>query len=200
MATTVTGTSRAQNRHSMVLAPIGLMISMAVPVVVIVAGVAVEGWGAISWAGAIVWGIVATAVFTVFSMIGKAVGMTRMDLLDLLGSAVAPPHTTQAKAVGAAMHHMNGAILGVSWAYAARLAGLDLRWPSALAWGAVLWVLAMLMMSALGAVHPAIRRGEQADPGVAATNFGVMTPVGSLMGHLVWALVLGLLYAAWPLG
>jgi hypothetical protein len=51
-----------------------------------------------------------------------------------------------------------------------------------------------------GAVHPAIRRRDQDDPGTAATNFGAMSPVGSLMGHLVWGAVLGLAYAAWPLG
>ena len=28
---------------------------------------------------------------------------------------------------------------------------------------------------------------------------GAMTPVGSLMGHLVYGIVLGLTYSAWPL-
>jgi hypothetical protein len=67
-------------------------------------------------------------------------------------------------------------------------------------WGAVLWALALLMMSTIGSVHPAIRARQQDDPGLAASNFGSMTPVGSLVGHLVWGAVLGLGYAAWPLG
>jgi hypothetical protein len=71
---------------------------------------------------------------------------------------------------------------------------------SALIWGVVLWLLALLMMTTIGAVHPAIRRGQQADPGPAATHFGRMTPVGSLLGHLVYGLVLGLTYHTWPLG
>jgi hypothetical protein len=37
------------------------------------------------------------------------------------------------------------------------------------------------MMSSMRAVHPAIRRGEQTDPGPAASNFGGMTPLGSLL-------------------
>jgi hypothetical protein len=200
VATIVTGTERRHARHSMALAPIGFMISMAVPVAVIAAGIVLEGWGAINWASAVVWGAVATVVFTLFSMMGKAMGMTRMDLLDLLGSVATRPHTPQSKAVGAVVHLMNGAILAVGWAYAARLIGVELNWVSAMAWGAVLWLLALLMMSTMGAVHPAIRQRRQDDPGTAATNFGTMTPVGSLMGHLVWGAVLGLLYAAWPLG
>jgi hypothetical protein len=49
------------------------------------------------------------------------------------------------------------------------------------AWGAVLTVLAPVMMSSMRAVHPAIRRGEQKDPGPATSNFGGMTPLGSLL-------------------
>lgn len=80
------------------------------------------------------------------------------------------------------------------------LVGLPTNWLTAVGWGAILWALALLMMSTMGAVHPAIRRGEQEDPGPAATNFGAMTPMGSLMGHLAYGLVLGLAYQTWPLG
>ena len=31
-------------------------------------------------------------------------------------------------------------------------------------------------------------------------NLGAMSPLGSLMGHLVYGLVLGIAYDAWPLG
>jgi len=44
-----------------------------------------------------------------------------------------------------------------------------------------------------------MRRGEQDDPGPAATNFGSVTPMGSLVGHLVYGLALGLGYSLWPL-
>lgn len=55
-------------------------------------------------------------------------------------------------------------------------------------------------MTSVGAVHPAIRRRQQDDPGTAATNFGKMTPMDSLLGHLVHGFVLGILYQIWPLG
>ncbi len=101
MATLVTGTPTTRTEHSRYVAPVGLMMSMLPPVILIFGGVAVEGFGAISWAGAIVWGLAATVVFTGFSIMGKAVGMTRMDLLDLLGSVAAPAGTTKARVLDA---------------------------------------------------------------------------------------------------
>ncbi len=182
-----------RTQHSPVLAPVGFMMSMAIPAAIAIIGIIVLGWGEISWPDAIVWGIAATIVFTLFSIVGKAMGMTRMDLLELLGS-------TASRAIGAVIHHVNGALLAIAWAYGVALVGMPANWLTAIVWGVILWVLALLMMSTIGAVHPAIRRGEQEDPGPAATNFGAMTPVGSLMGHLVYGLVLGLTYQSWPLG
>lgn len=175
------------------------MLSMAIPAAIAIVGVAALGFSEIDWAGAIVWGVVATAVFTLFSMLGGAMGMTRMDLLDLLGSGLARPGTGSSRALGAVIHHMNGALLAIAWAYGVALVDLPANWATGLIWGGILTVLALWMMSAVGSVHPAIRRGDQENPGIAATNFGAMTPLGSLMGHLVYGLVLGLTYDAWPL-
>lgn len=194
-----TGTPATRTRHSMPLAVTGFLLSMMIPVAIAILGIIVLGWDAIHWLGAIIWGVVATLAFTLFGMMGKAVGMTRMDLLDLLGSAVAPAGTSAARAAGALIHHTNGALLAIAWAYGVALLGWPANWLTGIVWGAVLWVLALLMLSTMGAAHPAIRRGEQDDPGLAATNFGAMTPVGSLIGHLVYGLVLGLTYGAWPL-
>lgn len=177
-----------------------MMVSMGLPMAVAVIGLATYGFGAIAWGGAIVWGIIATAAFTLFSMMGKAMGMTRMDLLDLLGSVIAPPHTARSRAIGAVIHHVNGALLGIAWAYGVVLLGAQANWASGLVWGVVLWGLALVMMSSIGAIHPQIRRGYEEDPGLAATNFGKMTPIGSLMGHLVYGVLLGGLYQMWPLG
>ena len=185
--------------HSGFLGPLGLMVSMAVPAAIVVIGLVAEGADAIDWPGAIVWGVVATAVFTLFSMMGTAMGMTRMDLLDLLGSVVARPGSAASRALGAVMHHANGALLAIAWAFGVALVDLPANWATGLLWGAILTPLALLMMSTIGSVHPAIRRGEQQDPGPAALRFGAMTPMGSLMGHLVYGLVLGLTYDAWPL-
>jgi hypothetical protein len=177
----------------------GFMVSMGTPVAVALIGISVLGWNEIHWLGAIVWGVVATFTFMLFAMMGRAMGMTRMDLLDLLGSTVAKPHTAASRALGAVIHHVNGALLAVAWAYGAALVNLPANWATAIAWSILLWMLALLLMTTLGAVHPAIRRGWQDDPGTAAMNFGKLTPLGSLLGHLVYGLVLGLTYQTWPL-
>jgi predicted cobalt transporter CbtA len=119
--TVLSGTGDTRTEHSVPWGLLGLMTSMGVPVALIVVGVAVDGWGAISWPGAIVWGVAGTFAFTLFSAMGKAVGMTRMDLLDLLGSTVVPAHTTASRVVGFVIHHSNGAVLAVAWAYGAAL-------------------------------------------------------------------------------
>jgi branched-subunit amino acid ABC-type transport system permease component len=84
--------------------------------------------------------------------------------------------------------------------YGAALLGLPANWITALVWAVVLTGLALLMMTTIGVMHPAMRAHRQDDPGPAATHFGAMTPMGSLMGHLVYGLVLGLGYSLWPLG
>ncbi len=188
-----------RTQHSPVLAPLGFMISIAIPAAIAIIGIIALGFDEIYWLGAIIWGVVATVAFTLFSLMGKAMGMTRMDILDLLGSMMASPGSTASQAIGAVIHHTNGALLAIAWVYGVALIGLPANWLTGLAWGAILTALTFLMLSTMGAMHPAIKRGEQEDPGPMATNFGAMTPLGSLMGHLVYGLVLGLLYQTWPL-
>ena len=178
---------------------LGLMASMAVPAAIAIVGVIVEGFDGIHWLGAIVWGVVATIAFSIFGVMGTATGMTRMDIFDLLGSWIAPPRTSASRLLGVVMHHSNGALLAIAWAYGAALVNVSATWWSGLLWGVLLTLLTYLMMSTIGAVHPAIRRGELEEPGPLMLNLGRMTPLGSLMGHLVYGLVLGATYDAWPL-
>jgi hypothetical protein len=130
---------------------------------------------------------------------GTATGMTRMDIFDLLGSWIARPGTSALRLLGILMHHTNGALLAIAWAYGVALIDVSATWWSGLLWGVVLTLLTYLMMSTIGAVHPAIRRGELEEPGPLMLNLGRMTPLGSLMGHLVYGLILGVAYDAWPL-
>lgn len=195
----VTGTQAARAEHNVPAAILGFMLSMGIPAAIAILGLLALGWGAIQWLGAIVWGAVATLAFALFGAMGRSMGMTRLNVTDLLGSLVAGAHTAEAKAIGLFMHAMNGALLAVAWAYGVALMGWPANWATGMVWGAFLWLLALLMLSTMGAVHPAIIRGEQDDPGPAATNFGKMTPLGSFLGHLVYGVVLGLTYNAWPL-
>jgi hypothetical protein len=199
MTTIVSGTPDTRTEHSPPLAAFGLMISTGIPVAVGIAGIIVRGWGAIHWGGAAAWGAAGALAFTLFGLMGKAMGMTRMDVLDLLGSMFAPPHTARSQLLGVLIHHIDGALLGIAWAYGIALAQVPANWLSGLVGGAILWVLAMLLMSSVGIIHPAIRAGTEEDPGPAATNLGKMSPMGALIAHLIYGIVLGALYQTWPL-
>jgi len=148
------------------LAPLAFLLSMAIPAVIAIVGVLALGAGEIDWVSAIVWGIVATVALSAFGVMGKAIGMTRMDIFELLGSWLAPPGTARARLLGIGIHHMNGALLAIGWAYAVALVDLPANWATGLAWGVVLTLLTYLMMSSVGSVHPAIRRGGLDDPGL----------------------------------
>lgn len=199
MAHISTGTPQAHAEHSVGAAILGVMIAMGVPALIAIAGIVSYGWNAIPWLGAVVWGIVATFAFHLFSLMGKSMDMTRMDLLDLLGSMFVRPHSSASRATGFALHHMNGALLGVAWAYGVQFVNVPANWLSGLGWGIILWVLALILLTSVGGVHPAIRQHTEEDPGAAGTNFGKLTPLGSLMGHMVYGIALGLLYQNWPL-
>lgn len=177
----------------------GVAMSVGIPCVIAVIGIARFGWRGISWADVFVWGPTATAAFTLVGIISRRAGLTRFDLLDLLGSIFAEPGSTRSRALGAMIHHLNGALLAIPWAYGLRMVGMRENWLTGLACGIMLWMLAMVMLSSIGALHPAIRRGDLTNPGLAGTNFGSLTPVTSLIGHLVYGLVLGLLYQFLPL-
>ncbi len=117
-------TVEVKRRQHSRLAPLGFALSMAVPAAIAIVGVVALGFGEIEWAGAVVWGIVATVAFSIAGVMGTATGMTRMDIFDTLGSWVAPAGTGRARAIGVLMHHTNGALLAIAWAYGVALVDL----------------------------------------------------------------------------
>lgn len=194
-----TGTSKTQTEHSQTRAVISVTMAMGIPAALAIGGLLAMGWGVISWAGAIIWGAVAALAMAIFMAMGRSMGMTTMNLADLLGSTVAEPNTTASNTIGMGIHLMNGALLAIAWTYTMAIFAWPATWLSGLLWGAFVSLLALLMFSSLGAIHPKIRAGKQDDPGPAGTNFGKQTPVGIVMAHLVYGLVLGVLYQWIPL-
>jgi uncharacterized membrane protein YagU involved in acid resistance len=59
-------------------------------------------------------------------------------------------------------------------------------------WGFILWGVANLMvMPMMGGIHPMVKSGMMPAPGFLMLKLGVMAPVGSLIGHLVYGALLG---------
>jgi hypothetical protein len=161
------------------------------------------------WWQAIVAGFVATVVMTALMRMGASMGMTRMDMAEMLGSMLRRD-SEGARRIGTPIHFVNGLVFGlvygvVWWALGPEPAS---AWWIGLVFGAVHAVVAMVMMPVMSAMHPRVRAGAAAvQPGegpagevvlppfgFGGTGFGSMTPVGILMGHLVFGLVWGLVF------
>lgn len=197
--TITTGTTDTQTEHSQPRAIAGVAVAVSVPALLAIIGLFAMGFGAISWGGAIIWGVLAALVMWMFMAMGRAMGMTEMNLLDMMGSIYTQPGTSTSKGIGMGIHLVTGASLAISWAYTMALFAWPATWLSGMLWGGFVSLLAILLFSSMGVLHPKIRSGEQNDPGLAGMNLGRATPAGVVMAHLVYGLVLGGLYQVAPL-
>jgi len=135
--------------------------------------------------GAIVAGLAGTAVMTMMMVAAPPMRMPKMDIAGMLGAMVISKKETAA-AVGMVMHFMMGAMFGLIYAlvWNAGVGSVTASWG--LIFGAAHAVAAMGMMPVMMRMHP--RPPEMAG--------GPSMLAGLLMGHLVFGLVLALVYAA----
>ncbi len=150
---------------------------------------------------AILAGLVGAVAMLVVISGGKAMGMTRMDLLKTLGTMAVPKAASNVVyAVGAMMHLMMGAVFGL--VHAGLLHVVDPTSDGAAAgfgalFGGIHGVMVAFMMPVmLTMMHPLVRSGDMPAPGVAMTNFGKMTPMGIAVAHVAFGLVTGAIYVA----
>jgi len=130
--------------------------------------------------GRVIWaGLVATAAMTTLMLVSPMMGMPKMAIGEMLASFMNIP-----VALGWVAHFMIGTILGFVYAFlfAERLPGSSAT-RGAL-YGLIPWLLAQMMVN----------------PMMGAGFFAINTPaplmmvMGSLMGHLVYGVVLGGIY------
>lgn len=194
-----TGTPETRTEHSPTLAVLNEMIVFAIPAALLIGSIAALGWNAISWLGAIVWGVVGTLAMSGVLAAMRSMELTSIHMPALLGSISRDPDTENPRSVGFMMHLTFGALLGLTGVYTLTLLGWAVTWLSGMIWGAFVSGLALLMLSSIGVVHPRIREQRQADPGPGAVHFGSMTPVAVIVAHLAYGFVFGFLYQVWPL-
>lgn len=157
--------------------------------------------GEFSAVWAIVGGLVAGLAFLMVVYGGLAMGMTRMNFLRILGTMMTPRASGGAAyTLGFVIHMMLSAVFGLVHAGLLHAIGVTSVGE------AVLWDLGIGLVHGLAIVammppmltmmHPLVKNGEIESPGVAMVGFGSMTPVGSIMAHVVYGLVAGAIYAA----
>ena len=149
--------------------------------------------------GAILGGLAGTIVLTTILRAASELGLTRMDIPFLLGTAVTSDRV-RAKAIGYALHFVNGLLFALVYyaifaavGHAGWLFGVGLGFVHALfAGGALVTVL-------LPAVHPRMGTpwsdAEETPllepPGFLLRNYGERTALGTVLAHLAYGSIVG---------
>lgn len=163
------------------------------------------------WAG-MLGGFVGTIAMMLLMRLSIAMGMTDMPPMPLIQGAMVSDDPGTAKRIGMATHVLVMGTLVFGIIYAAVFSFLGTAgWLSGAIVGLVHGLIAGLAMKMMGQSHPRMEpvanftggetwrhdggRLRLAKPGLFAKNYGAMTPVGLLMAHAVFGLVLGAIYA-----
>ena len=148
-------------------------------------------------------GLVATAALTAVMIAAQLAGLTRLDIPLVLGTIVTED-PDRARVVGFFIHVCIGQ--GFALGYAATFAVLD----SATWWlGALLGILhaaiaLTVLLPLVAGVHPrmASQRAGPATmstlepPGLFALNYGIRTPAVTVLAHVTYGIILGLVLTA----
>jgi hypothetical protein len=149
--------------------------------------------------GTLAGGLVGTVVLTSGLRIAQELGVTRMDLPLLLGTAFTD-NRSRANVIGYAVHFVNGLIFALFY-YAIFRAVDHAGWLVGLGLGAVHAMFAggALLGVLLPAVHPRMGTpwsdSEETPllepPGFLLENYGPRTAIGNLVGHLLYGAIVG---------
>lgn len=142
--------------------------------------------------GAIIAGIVGTIVITIVMEMAPKMGMPKMDMVGMLGAMFSPESN---RTLGMAMHLMMGVVFAIIYALLWNL-GIGTQ---GLLWGAIFgighWLIAGSMMAGMPMMHAGIKAGVIEAPGIfMLKNGGIMAFMGGLMGHIIFGLVVALVY------
>lgn len=154
------------------------------------------------WA-ALVGGFVGTLVLTTTLVAAGELGLTRMDIPFLLGTAVST-RRARAKVIGFALHFGFGILFAVAYWVVFRTVG-HAGWML----GALLGLLHALFAGTtlvnilLPAVHPHMGTPYSAaaeapllePPGFMLLNYGRATPIATVLGHMAYGAIIGLFSA-----
>ncbi len=103
-------------------------------------------------------------------------------------------HGTAGQILGLAIHLIGSGAIAVifAWFYA-RLGARHHLWAWGLLGGAILWIIAGILMGVISTIHPEIPEQRQG-PGAFLTNYGAHEVMVFLIGHLLFGLVVWILY------
>lgn len=164
-------------------------------------------------AAALVAGLVAAIAMTAMMQMASAVGMTRMPSMALIQGSMMTGDESKAKIIGLMTHvvMMGTVVFGLLYAFLF-VAFDSASWATGLLIGVVHGLVAGIAMIMMGAMHPRMVSPDElppetavaadagdlriVEPGPFAKNYGPMTPMGLIVGHVLYGLVAALVYSA----
>jgi len=143
---------------------------------------------------AVIAGVVASLVFSMVLAIAPKMGMPNMDIVNLLGSMFSAKPNPM---LGWMMHLMMGIVFALLYAFLWSSGIGGATWLGGLIFGAVQWLVVGMVMGMIPMMHVGIKRGAVQAPGMWMTNNGgAMAFMGGLVGHMIFGVVIALVYAA----
>ena len=148
---------------------------------------------------AILAGLVGGAVMAIMLYMGNILmpQQMKMNLFMMLGTMVLPVGAA-AFLMGAMVHAGMSVVFGLI--HGGVFAALDIDSAEAawgLLFGLVHWAAAGMALGMLPLMHPRMRSGEIDEPGFYALRYPPVTAMGFLMLHLVFGVIVGVLYGEW---
>ncbi|GAB4278522.1 MAG: hypothetical protein Kow0080_30230 [Candidatus Promineifilaceae bacterium] len=144
--------------------------------------------------GAVIAGVIGTIVMTMVMVMAPKMGMPKMDIVGMLGSMFSAESN---RTMGMVMHVMMGVVFAIVYAllWSAGIGSVNLLWG--LLFGAGHWLVSGAMMGGMSMMHAGVKAGTVNAPGVYMTNNGgMMAFMGGLVGHVIFGLVVALIYGA----
>lgn len=144
---------------------------------------------------AVVSGLVATLVFTMILTMAPKMGMPKMDIVSLLGSMFSAKTNL---VLGWMMHLMMGVVFALIYAFLWSNGIGAATWTGGLVFGAIHWLIVGVIMAMIPMMHAGIKSGAVQAPGMWMTGNGggLMAFMGGLFGHIIFGIVVALVYAA----
>lgn len=149
----------------------------------------------------LLWGLLATTILTTIMAAAKSFGLSRMDIPFLLGTMFTA-NRNRAPFYGMISHIFVGWFFALLYAAAFEKTGISTWW-----FGMLLGLIhGNFILSAglqiISTFHPRMAHPYQGPtptkqlqpPGPFATNYGNGTPAVTLVAHLIYGCILGLLY------
>ncbi len=170
---------------------------------------------------ALVGGFVGTVAMTAMMMASKKAGMSDMPPMPLVVGSMMSGDRKKAMAIGGMIHIivMGTIVFGIAYGLLFDAFDNDTWWVGALIGAAHGVLVGAVFMPMMPSMHPRMSKSKElvgtgarggsqteavdangdvqlAAPGMMGANWGGMTPVGLVMGHVVYGVVLALLYNA----